>query len=63
MGDVTLAVADELYDWQLERASKEGLTVEDLVTGLIVSETGEQYVLPDGRHFSGRAVTFRGHEP
>ena len=41
--------SNELYDWLLERASKEDLTVEELVTGLIVSETGEQYVLPDGR--------------
>jgi hypothetical protein len=63
MRDLKIAVADELYDWLLERASKEHLTVEELVTGLIVSETGEQYVLPDGRYFSARAVTYRGHEP
>ncbi len=63
MRDPEIAVTDNLYDWLLERASKEDPTVEELVTGLIVSETGEQYVLPDGRYFSGRAVTYRGHEP
>ena len=49
MRDLKIAVTGELYDWLLERASKKDLTVEELVTGLIVSETVEQYVLPDGR--------------
>jgi len=49
MRDPEIAVTDNLYDWLLERASKEDPTAEELVTGLIVSETVEQYVLPDGR--------------
>ena len=63
MKELKIAVAEELHDWLAVRAEKKDMTIEELVTGLIVSETGEQYVLPDGRHFSGRAVTFRGHEP
>ena len=63
MKESRIAVAEDLYGWLANRAANEDMTIEELVTGLIVSETGERYVLPDGRHFSFRASMDRGHEP
>ncbi len=63
MKELKIAVAEELHGWLAVRAEKKDMTIEELVTGLIVSETGERYVLPDGRHFSFRAGMDRGHEP
>ncbi len=63
MKEARIAVGEELCDWLAYRAATEDMTLEALVSGLLVSETGERYVLPDGRHFPFRAGTDRGCEP
>jgi hypothetical protein len=60
---LAIDLEDEFYDWLVRAAFRDDMTIKELVIGHIVSETGQRYVLPDGRHFSFRASIDRGYEP